>query len=194
MWPPQGGIRIHTPREIPVPVTELCSSLIRHGIHTAFPSMRPCQCEDWVWIGEDTLPWVTLFCYATERLGGLKEWEGCTCRGCGGRPDTALEGFWGWGSTWRVWGHVRVSLREGKAPDGVCWKEQCERDRDMKKGQRTWRWASGLHGPASPSVGRAVQGGSVFSPGLYWVCLSRFPWYPKVNQILRRALLVTNWL
>ena len=41
----------------------------------------------------------------------------------------ALEGFWGW----RVWGHVRVSIREGKAPGGVCWKEQCESDRDRKE-------------------------------------------------------------
>lgn len=31
----------------------------------------------------------------------------------------------------------------GKGPDGVCWKEQCERDRDMKKEQHTRCWASG---------------------------------------------------
>lgn len=82
----------------------------------------------------------------------------------------------------------------GKGPDGVCWKEQCERDRDMKKEQHTRCWASGLHGPASIYGASCVRGGSIFSPGLCWVCLSHFPGYPKVNQILRRALLVTNWL
>ena len=42
-----------------------------------------------------------------------------------------------------------MSVREGKVPNSMYWKEQCGSDKDMKKGQHTWCWATRLHGPAS---------------------------------------------